>query len=335
MILGDIGNALHVIGNESGAGSLKVALRLSRDRVLVNEDPISCGPAPATNDLRVWRSTRENFLRGMYIGWPDFSFDQCTDHGLLMNADRLGQESLVIVWVGCGLSEQLLLAWVIFLFDQMTVDTSKLQIVQFESLSPNQRILGMGELSPDNIRQFRPEPRRLNSEEIRELRRVWHIFTSSDPTVLATYVAKTSPMPLLHQAVCQLVYRYPCIRSGLGIWDEKLLHYVAEKGPAATRIIGYTMGYNKTVDQVGDFYLFQRLIDLGNVALASPLISISGNARNMRECDVKLTSFGEKVLAGKANNVEENGIDDWVGGVHLSSERSVTFRDGGNLLLPA
>jgi len=34
-----------------------------------------------------------------------------------------------------------------------------------------------------------------------------------------------------------------------------------------------------------------------------------------------------------ANHVTENGIDDWIGGVHLSSEGTVIFRDGDSLLL--
>ncbi len=54
----------------------------------------------------------------------------------------------------------------------------------------------------------------------------------------------------------------------------------------------------------------------------------------MRECEVNLTSFGQKVLAGEANHVQENGIDDWVGGVHLSAEGSITFREGDYLIHP-
>ena len=330
----DLSQALHVVGGDSPAGSLKVALHLSRDQFLINEDPISCGPAPATNDLGVWRSTRERFIRDMYIEWPDFSFDEYADNGLLMNAERLGQETPVIVWVACGLPEQLLLAWVIFLFDRLRLDMSKLSVVQFEKLRPRQRVLAMGELSPENIREFYPEPRHLNSEEAEELRRAWRVYTSSDPTVLSRYVAETSPMPLLHQAVGQLVYRYPDVQSGIGVWDERLLHYTMEKGPAGARVIGYTMGFSETLDQVGDSYLFRRLIALGSADLASPLISITGSARTMRECEVKLTTFGQKVLAGEANHVQENGIDDWVGGVHLSAEGSVTFREGDSLVLP-
>lgn len=330
----DLSQALHVIGSDSAAGSLKVALHLSRDQVLINEDPISCGPAPATDDLDLWRSTRERFLRNLYVDWLDFSFDAYADNGLLMNAERLGQSAPVVVWAARGLPEQLLLAWVVFLFDRLGFDVSRLRAIQFENLRPGQRVLTMGELSPENIQKHCPEPRHLNSDQVKELRRAWKVYTSSDPAALPRYVAETNRLPLLHQAVRQLVYRYPDLQSGASVWDERLLHYTLQKGPMAARVIGYTMGYNETPDVVGDCYLFRRLIALASADLRSPLVSIIGSTRTMRECQVKLTAFGQKVLAGEANHVQENGIDDWVGGVHLSTEGPIAFRKGDSLILP-
>ncbi len=325
--------ALHIVGGDTAARSLKAALRLSRDRLLVNQDPLSCGPAPDTDDLGVWRSTRENFLRDIYVDCPDFSFDLYADIGLLMNAKRLGQEDDIVVWAGLGLPDQLLLAWVIFLFDRLSVDFSKLRVVQFERLRPRQRVLSLGELDPEEIRNYCPEPRQLDSQDVEELRRTWRVYRSDDPTALAKYVTGDSPMPILHRALSQLLYRYPDVRSGVGVWDERLLHYTLEEGPAAARVIAYTFGITESPDCVGDQYLFRRLIGMGNVELTSPLISVTGSTRIMRGCEVRLTAFGQDVLSGKANNVHENGIDDWIGGVHLRNH-SVTFRNGDHLLLP-
>ena len=329
----DLRQALHVVGGPSAAGSLKFALRLGRDQVLINEDEISCGAAPATNDLGLWRSTRERFIREKY-DWPEFSFDDYADDGLLTNAERLGQENSVVVWTALGLPDQLLLAWVVFLFDRLELNPSKLRMAQFETLRPRQRVLGVGELSPDNIREFCPKPRQLDLTELQEVREAWSCYTNSDPAALSTYVAQTSPMPILHRAVSELVYRYPEIQSGVSGWDERLLRYTLEKGPAAARVIGFTMGHSETFDRVGDLYLFHRLVALGNADLAAPPISITGSTRSMRECKVSLTAFGKKVLAEQANHVRKNGIDDWIGGVHLSAEAPVTFRKGNSLVLP-
>ncbi len=53
----------------------------------------------------------------------------------------------------------------------------------------------------------------------------------------------------------------------------------------------------------------------------------------VRDYSVSLTDAGIAALAGNANFVELNGIDDWIGGVHLDSNTgNVWFRDGDRLL---
>lgn len=326
----DFKQAVHIVNGDSAAGSLRAALRPGRDRVLVNEDPLSCGPAPATADLGVWRTAREGFLKEIYVEWPDFSFDEYAANGLLMNTERLGREQAIVVWAGLGLPEQLLLAWVVFLFDTLDLDLSKLAIVQFEKLRPTEDVISMGELGPENIRTYQPAPRQLDSEEAEELRRVWKVYTSDDPAALSRYVAGSSLMPIVHRAVSKLLYRYPDVGSGLGIWDERLLRNVLDNGPAAARVIAYTMGLG-SLDQQGDMQLFHRLLRMA--AGRSPLISLTGDRTTMRGCKVKLTPFGQDVLAGNANHVSENGIDDWIGGVHLVAGSHVTFRSGDSLVL--
>ena len=269
-------------------------------------------------------------MRDIYGESPVFSFGGYAASGLLMNAERLAQERAVAVWVGLGLPEQLFLAWVVFLFDRLELDLSKLAVIQFETLRPAQDVLSLGELSPDDIRNYRPAPKQLSPEEAEDLRRLWRVYTSDDPAALSRYVAGSSVMPIAHRAVRELLYRYPDVRSGLGVWDERLLRHALDKGPTALRVIGYTLG-TQSLDWQGDMHLFRRLV--GMAAVRSPLISLAGSRESMRGCEVRLTSFGHDVLAGNANTVHENGIDEWIGGVHLGSESNVTFRSGDSLIL--
>ena len=148
----DLAQAMHIVFGESAAGSLRAALHLSRDQVLVNDDMLSCGPAPATTDLGAWRAAREGYLKEICRESADFSFDAFAADGLLMNAERLRQERAIAVWAGVGLPDQLLLAWVVFLFDRLDLDPSKLAIVQFEKLGSTWDVFSLGELSPKEIR---------------------------------------------------------------------------------------------------------------------------------------------------------------------------------------
>lgn len=326
---GSFSQALHVVENSAPAGTLSYALGFRRDQLLVNEDRLSCGPAPQTASLDDWRAIRETFLRGIYLERPEFSFEEFVIDGLLMNAARFKQDGDVVVWIGLGLQDQLLLAWVAFLFDRLNADPSKLYVVQFEELRPGQRILTVGELSPENIREKHPAPRQLDPHEAAELRQVWKVYTSSDPADLASYVRGRSSMPHVQQAISHLVNRYPDIRSGLSECDERLLQYTNEKGPVAARIVGNTMGYNDSLDGLEDSYLFYRLVRMAN--MKTPLVSLT-DTRSMRSCEVMLTEFGKRVLGGQASNFRENGLDDWIGGVHLSNDTRLAFRDNNGLV---
>ena len=75
--------ATHVVSSESAAGTLKVALGIPRNHLLISEDPLSYGPAPATDDLLVWRLIREKFLQSIYLDWSDFTMDHYSENDLL------------------------------------------------------------------------------------------------------------------------------------------------------------------------------------------------------------------------------------------------------------
>jgi hypothetical protein len=72
---------------------------------------------------------------------------------------------------------------------------------------------------------------------------------------------------------------------------------------------------------------------MGSAGLAQPLVSISGDPASMRTCGVSLTATGQAVFEGRANAVALNGIDEWVLGVHLNSERGrVWYQKDGALV---
>jgi hypothetical protein len=99
-------------------------------------------------------------------------------------------------------------------------------------------------------------------------------------------------------------------------------------------VVGYTIGDDMEFPEwMGDNYLFQRLQRLADSSLSKPLLAISGDVKRMGATEVQLTPHGEAILAGNGNDVEWNGIDEWVGGVHLDSRSGrVWLRDGHTLV---
>jgi hypothetical protein len=77
----------------------------------------------------------------------------------------------------------------------------------------------------------------------------------------------------------------------------------------------------------------ERVPDEADRPATGPLVALSGDPYDMRDCQVTSTEAGELVLAGSANAIELNGIDDWVLGVHVDSRQgSVWYRKGSTLV---
>ena len=87
------------------------------------------------------------------------------------------------------------------------------------------------------------------------------------------------------------------------------------------------------LDAVGDWYLFSRLKNLARPSLAQPLLSLNALNLSMRETEVEITELGNEVLEERENMANVNGINDWVGGVHLDSASGhMWFRKDQDLL---
>lgn len=347
MNLDFLGSALHIVLGGSAGGTMRQVLRPYRGRLLIGEDDLDSGPAPALDDLGLWLAIREWFLnRVARANGMEFSFDGYDDVGLLVNAACLSEANEIVVWTGTGLQDQLNLAWTVFLCDWYEVDLARLRVVQFE-WHKSQPVRAIGELHPDVIRDHCPAPRALTEVEVDELRRAWRVYTSDDPADLADYTAGTSPLPLLHEALSALLLRYPDRRSGLGSIDEALLRHVRRFGQKPIRLVAEAMIRNESPDHWDHFHVFYRLLRMAE--LETPLVTLTGRTKfelaipppqrvtvihqMIHDGEVKLTPFGEAVLAGEFNTVHENGIDDWIGGVHLTDGQNPPFREGRTLLL--
>ena len=320
---------LHIVNGSSAAGMVRQALGLSRDDLISHDDLLSCGPLFPLRSIDEWRSQRENYLRTLYPF--EFYFDS-VNRDLLSCAEDLRHADRVTLWLGTGLAEQVLFAWLIQLFCLLNVDLDKLRVIQF-STDPKMgyEILGIGMLNADQVKAH-PEPFVLDEVAIDSLEGAWMAAISSTPARLVEFLASDpGPLPFLERSLQSLITRFPNFESGLSLWDFELLRQVVERGPTAAKVIGFTMiRLIDNLDCIGDAHLFARLKLLGNLSLNQPLVSLKGNLAEMRETEVTVTETGKAVLNGEVNAVRLNGIDEWVGGIHLNSAAGEVWfqRDG-------
>lgn len=321
---------LHTILGDSAGGTF-TRVYFARDRLLIDHDVLSCGPTPVFKDLASWSRLRHDFWNGTVPGHA--SEPAQSRFNLVQNAQRLADTECVNIWAATGVSEQLFIAFVVHLVRFVGGDVGKISLVQVETLN-GKRVVGLGELDDAQMRKA-PEPVPMSVDTAQQYLNAWVALTSPDPNELAGFARENAEANRWLKLAMQLMTRrYPDRKTGLSYWDHALLQRVQKYGPGVSQVIGFTMA--ETFDQgdlVGDWYLFGRLLRLGATSNHRPLIQLSGDQQSIRHTEAVITPFGEEVLKGTASNYPANPIEDWAGGVRLSSaEGAVWFNDGGRVV---
>jgi len=281
------------------------------------EDDLSCGPLVPIESVPAWTAARK---RSCYI-----DHDPYGDPDVLRTADK------VVLWLATEAADQFMLAWLPAFLEALDVRTV-IEVVQFERERDMRDIedLTLGMLRPDGS-PAHPPAVALTAEHLAELDVAWHALTAPEPSALVACARSSSTrFAFLPHALRGFIgNRYPEAASGVNAWEMELLRNVRKVGPRAPNVIGDTLGI-RSVDQVADSWLFERMLRLADPAVKEPALAITGDRSAYRFCEVQVTPFGERILDGQANFVDVNGIDDWVGGVHLDSAvgRVWFHRDG-------
>jgi hypothetical protein len=235
--------------------------------------------------------------------------------------DRLAGAQEVVIWIGTGVAEQLALAWMPQLLRAIGGRPESLRIVQFERSLSGAAVPTLGILNRDEF-QNSPTPRSIDARELAYLDKAWRAVTAPDPDRFTGFADEVpSPFPLLRAAFGRILWRYPDVLSGLNRYEARLLASIRGVGPTVARVIASTLEayFVEENECVGDNWLFWRLRGLADPTLPHPAVVLTGERTTIRGTEAHLTPEGEQFLKGELNFVELNGIDDWVGGVHLDS----------------
>jgi hypothetical protein len=306
------------------------------ERRFPTSDSLSCGPLQPLTDISEWKAQRLSYWRSISDYEPEEG-----DDDFLGDPSDLVQARRVVIWLGTSLDSQLMLAWASALLRVAGARPEQVDVVQFHRNHRGIEILDLGMLNPEQFAAH-PPPMSLTADDLAELEGVWSAIVSPDPSALvATLASPYERLSFFKRALRTLLHRYPEKASGVNATEMRTLHWIQKAAPSTPRIIGQVLadGFDAAragtggLDQCGDVWLFNRILRLGDPALAEPAIEIGGSRKEYRNTTVNLTPFGARVLAGEANFVDRNGIDDWVAGVHLQSEAGrVWFYDDGNLV---
>jgi hypothetical protein len=170
-------------------------------------------------------------------------------------------------------------------------------------------------------------------------RLAWQAYCSPDPTAIEQLLkTDTSPLPFLSNALDAHLKRFPSTKNGLGKIENRSVDLIHG---GLNRFIDLFPRFvqSEPIYGLGDAQLYLALRQLSRLR-KSLLTETNGNdsvdsldAEGIRRISFDATETGLAVLRGEADVVALNGIDQWLGGVHLSAENLWRWDENGHTLV--
>jgi hypothetical protein len=166
----------------------------------------------------------------------------------------------------------------------------------------------LGPLTPERFPPLFAARQPITDAQIELGSRVWRAVCGDDPTRLLPFAARTSSdLPFLAAALRRFVEEYPSAANGLSRTEQQLLRVVSH-GPLTKHEAFRASTELEDAIFLGDLSFFNIVESLASAP--HPLVTRDGG--------ITVTDTGREVLAARGDHISLNGIDRWLGGVHLT-----------------
>ncbi|HEY2287930.1 MAG TPA: hypothetical protein VGH88_19485 [Streptosporangiaceae bacterium] len=283
-------------------------------RVVYWRDVLHEGPVPAVGPAGL-RPIRAAYLAGYEGAGHEAVLRQFTERDQALEAGRDGE---YVLWFEADLYDQLQLTEILARLAGLGVSAGRVTLICIGEHPGIAHFGGLGELTAEQLREL-PQTNacaRLTPAALELATRAWAAFRAPAPGGLAAIAAtRLGELRFLGEAFDRLSREYPATRDGLSLTERRVLAAVADGASDAGTAFVRAQA-RETRPYLGDTTCFARMDRLA--AGPDPLLRLDPPGRPVqRTTGVHLTSAGARVLAGQADQVSLNGIDRWIGGVHL------------------
>jgi RNA polymerase sigma factor (sigma-70 family) len=279
-------------------------------------DVLHEGPVPGDLDDDQFRAVRTRFLSAM-DDWVSAEEGAAMYRAWDERLATFTEYDEVVLWFEHDLFDQLILIRHLDWFARRKFGRTMLSLICIGEFPGLEGFAGLGELSPDQLASLLGTRQRVTVRQTELGRAAWRAFTSSDPTSIERVLERdTSALPFLAGALARFLEEYPAVGTGLPRTERQILD-------------GLMRGIKKPADLFLDSQKLEERVFMGDAtfwtrleALARgprPLVRLRG--RPTRQAfpngEIQLTDDGRRVAAGEADWIALDGIDRWLGGVHL------------------
>jgi hypothetical protein len=306
---------LHITDGESVAGTLRESG--IPGEVSIYGDLMYEGPAPAGLDAEAWREIRARFIEDRFGGLEQArQYLQACDDALA----AFPRHEEVVIWLDHGLSRQLILIKVLDWFSRQNLGGVKVSLICVGRFPGMDHFVGLGQLNANQLASLADTRLPVGEGQYRTARAAWNAFTSADPTGIEQFLGTdTSALPFISAALRRHLEQFPSVDSGLSRTERQALSILHERGSLSGLRLFFAVQRMEETSFMGDGSFYRIMAYLSDAR--HPLVQISDMAQHGLG-DVSITQTGRDVIEGRADHVGLNGIDRWLGGVHLKGEKA-------------
>jgi hypothetical protein len=302
---------LHITDGESVAGTLRESA--IPGKVSTYGDLMCEGPAPANLDAKAWIDVRARFMAE--VGYA--SVEEARDYlqGFEDTLASFSQHEEVVIWLDHRLTNQLILIKVLDWFSHRNLGGTKLSLICVGPHAGMENFVGLGAMTADQLASLADTRQPVTEAQYRTAVAAWKAFTSPDPREIERVIdGDTSALPYLGSTLRRHLEQFPSVDGGLSRTQRHVLSILRAQGPLSSIELWVAAQSLEEAVFMGDSPFFRLAADLSRAS--HPLVQISDPEQPSLGV-VTITETGRKVVEGQADHVQLNGIDQWLGGVHL------------------
>lgn len=326
-------NKLHIVNGDAFGDKLR-ASGIDGD-ILVWRESLYEGPIGMQMSDSVLLSMRAAYMNRQH-GIPEEMFKSITlqqEKALDNIAEDVDE---IVLWFEHDLYDQLMLCYLLTRLFALPNPSFKLSLLSINQFPGVEFFHGLGQLNVNQITQLHDKWLPVSEDQLLLTCKVWTAYSASEPLLMATLLEEDlSALPLLQKALQANSERYPSTQNGLSANQQLILELI---GDEEMPILTLFKKVSQTVSHygLGDLQFWTIVDSIRKCEV--PLVRLTGGDKlpsysealppQFEKWRLHRTDMGKLVHICELDHLYLNGIDDWIGGVHLLGKKDIWRRNG-------
>lgn len=310
---------LHIHNGDSSAGTLREhgfpGKHMAFREVLME------GPTPAALSTDEWVEIRAGFLADNYEMKIEYCAKDLREQEAWLRT--FSEHDETVLWFEHDLFCQINLIYLLDWFSTQRRDNTRLSLICVGDFPGVEDYRGLGQLTGEQLASLFDKRHEVTNSELKLAERAWASYRSAGPPDIQRLIDDdTSVMPFLGHALRLHLARFPSMKNGLGRVENSALEMISS-GAIEFKQLFPKFARGESGYGLGDSQIWCALKRLGDakdplIRITAPSVAGQTSAFNCyHDASFELTETGRGVLTGERDFIHINGIDLWLGGVHL------------------